>query len=571
MHREQFGIVQFRRLLPAGTLTVLVGFLIGFADSVIAGNLLGEEALAGVNLMLPVLALVSFFAGLIGVGMAVNYSLESGRLNRRRAHEFFTQGLWLALGGGVLMFALLVLVRDLYLGFLAPGPTVAALAADYWKWFLPVTVLQPLAMLLVNVCYTDGDMRRCLVAYGVQFAVNVAVSTGAVKCGMGLGGCSLGTAVSEVFALAILSGHFRTAGNSFRLVRHFVWRDAWTIMKTSFGDSSSYFFSAALFFVLNKYVIVRFGAGHLPIAGVVILVLGTLELLNGISTALSPIITVYIGERNVRAVRSLMRHALKWSLGEGLGLMALLAVFPGLMVGAVGIDDPVLVPLAENAVRAVSVSCVFFAVATLFNSYYLYISQCAISVLVTAVCGFLFPAGALFLFGGFGPMAPWWALGFSPAAGLLACALFLVLKFGRRRFPLLLDMDRARNIRMFGLELKEEAIVEVSRRIGRVPGVPMRAALMAEEVLMAVLDRAKGDGRRHLAEVTLDLNDGVQLTLRDDGEIFDITDCDAQVLSLRSFLVASVMETQKAKVNLVTTGFNRNVFRFGSETCESLR
>ena len=80
---------------------------------------------------------------------------------------------------------------------------------------------------------------------------------------------------------------------------------------------------------------------------------------------------------------------------------------------------------------------------------------------------------------------------------------------------------------------------------------------------MTVMDRAKG--RRLLGEAVLDLNDGVQLTLRDDGEVFDITDSDARISSLRTFLVASVMENQRRRINMVTTGYNRNVFRFDGE------
>lgn len=79
---------------------------------------------------------------------------------------------------------------------------------------------------------------------------------------------------------------------------------------------------------------------------------------------------------------------------------------------------------------------------------------------------------------------------------------------------------------------------------------------------MAVKDRNRG--KKVLGEVTLDLNDGVKLILRDDGVIFDITDADAEISSLRTFLVASIMESQSGRLNLVTTGFNRNVFQFKS-------
>ena len=128
--------------------------------------------------------------------------------------------------------------------------------------------------------------------------------------------------------------------------------------------------------------------------------------------------------------------------------------------------------------------------------------------------------------------------------------------------PFLLSRDRDANLHVFDLVLDEPGIVAVSRAIGEIPGVPMRASLITEEALLVVKER--NAGRRVRAEVTVDLNDGVMLTLRDDGRIFDITDADAAVSSLRSYLVASVMGQQAKRMNLVTTGFNRNVFRFSS-------
>ena len=83
---------------------------------------------------------------------------------------------------------------------------------------------------------------------------------------------------------------------------------------------------------------------------------------------------------------------------------------------------------------------------------------------------------------------------------------------------------------------------------------------MAEEVFMVVKDRNKG--RTVLGEASVDLNDGIRLILRDDGEIFDITDADARISSLRTFLVASIMEKQAQRLNFVSTGFNRNIFDF---------
>lgn len=50
------------------------------------------------------------------------------------------------------------------------------------------------------------------------------------------------------------------------------------------------------------------------------------------------------------------------------------------------------------------------------------------------------------------------------------------------------------------------------------------------------------------------------IAMRDDGDIFDITDADSKITSFRSYIVANVMEAHKGRRNLTTTSFNRNGF-----------
>jgi hypothetical protein len=137
---------------------------------------------------------------------------------------------------------------------------------------------------------------------------------------------------------------------------------------------------------------------------------------------------------------------------------------------------------------------------------------------------------------------------------------------GRRKFPYLLPSDREAAIRVFDLELDpvsvcaSSAAVEAHLKLKGVDGRrASKAALLVEEALMVVSDRNAG---KHIkAEITVDLNDGLTLVLRDDGEIFDITDTDARISSLRSYLVSNLMTAIPSRRNLTTTGFNRNVFK----------
>jgi hypothetical protein len=130
-----------------------------------------------------------------------------------------------------------------------------------------------------------------------------------------------------------------------------------------------------------------------------------------------------------------------------------------------------------------------------------------------------------------------------------------------------LDRAQDRKTRVFDLVLDEKSICEASEAVGKFlrvrrtagPSKAGWASLLVEESLMIVKDR--NTDRRILAEITVDLRDGLRLVLRDDGEIFDITDVDAKVSSLRAYLVSNLMAATPIRRNMLTTGFNRNAFK----------
>ena len=68
-----------------------------------------------------------------------------------------------------------------------------------------------------------------------------------------------------------------------------------------------------------------------------------------------------------------------------------------------------------------------------------------------------------------------------------------------------------------------------------------------------------------MAECTMIIGEEIQLIFRDNGVLFDITDEDSAISSMRSYLVANMMVYQKRKNHLVTTSYNRNAFHFKKE------
>ena len=562
-----FATTKFRSFLLAGTFTAFVGYVSWLADSVIIGRLIGEDALAGLNMVAPILSAVSFFASVIAFGASTNYSIWMGRIDCRRAREFCMQGLWLSLLiGGALTLAIRF-GGDSYVSALNGSEYVEMYARQYLEWAWPIGLMTCLIVFLAVFCCVDGDIRLCAVVYVGVFVVDVAVSYAAVRFGMGASGCSFGTVVAEAVGILSLCGHFLRKTNTFRPVRHFSFVDSYYVFRSSFGDAAAFLCEAVLFFVLNKLVIEKFGSDLLPVAGVAIVMWSFTEISAGIGMAVQPLVAVYWGERNTKAIRRVMRTAIVAAIVEGLVLSALAVVGRGGLVmellGVEGLDYPELLVAVRNCVLLMCGGFAPLALANLLNSYFLFIERPWISLGTTVLCYLLMPVACVLAGSFFGFEGVWAGLGAGPLLGILTLAVLILMKRGRQGFPLLLPRGREAKIWMFDLELTEPDIVRVSKEVAKAlpESVAQRAALMVEEVYLTVRER-NPKRRKVIGEVTLDLNDGILMTLRDDGVIFDITDADARVSSLRTYLVASVMERHHDRINLVTSGFNRNVFRF---------
>ncbi|MBQ4218989.1 MAG: hypothetical protein II666_05490 [Butyrivibrio sp.] len=68
------------------------------------------------------------------------------------------------------------------------------------------------------------------------------------------------------------------------------------------------------------------------------------------------------------------------------------------------------------------------------------------------------------------------------------------------------------------------------------------------------------------------MKNSVLIIERDSGELFDLTDPDAQIKGLSGFILGGLMEAHQEKAYLVTTGYNRNMMRFArTESSEAVK
>lgn len=557
---------KFRSLLLTGTFSMALEYLMLLSDNIIIGNILGEEAIAGINLVTPLFSIAVFVSTMISLGTSICYSYEMGAFRKQEADCLFGQGVITAVGFGFLLFLLAFFGKNAFFSFMNPSETVEAYATGYYTYYQFIMLLYPIYALLIDMVYSDGDELICNISYAVQGVFNISLSI--LLCHtIGIQGASLGTLIGMILSISTLLIHFFRKQNALRFVPHFKFRDLWRIFKYSAVDSCLYLFWGLTSCVATKFVISRFGDYYLPVLSVVISVVELTLVFDGIGQAITPLANVYRGEKNDDGIRKVMKVALRAAVVEGLGASLLLLIFSEGLARLFGISDPALLAQCRTAVRLACPFMVFSAILFLFTTYYLIIEKIPLALLITAIkdCAAIL---LLILLGGslMGIHGVWLGFGLAPALSIIISVFLVRARYGKQKFPLLLE-ENPGQIYSYDLYLDEKSVIGLRDQIEvlltehQIPkGTVMQVMLLVEEMGMLIIE--KNPKKRILMECTIMLGNDLQIIFRDDGVLFDITDADNPISSIRSYVVANVMNRLPSRSHLVTTSYNRNLFCF---------
>ena len=130
IHRT-FLSSKYLSMLLSGTVLMILTSAMCMADTLIAGIVLGEDAVSGVCLVLPVYSLASFFSVAFSYGVPILYSREIGA----------------------------------FLQSYHPGSRVLAYAEEYLSWLKFTVLILPLNELLDGMVFADGDEKITLAAH----------------------------------------------------------------------------------------------------------------------------------------------------------------------------------------------------------------------------------------------------------------------------------------------------------------------------------------------------------------------------------------------------------------------
>lgn len=564
---KKFCDYQYMILLAMASGTLMLEYILGLIDRIIIANMLGETAFAATNMIVPLFSLTMFISTVIGAKTADLYAICMGRFEKTHADKVFSMGVIMAVSAGLILLVLAILSGNSFLAYLGMSQGMYQYASEYYYVYLFTVLITPVYVLFLKLVYTERDILIYCSSFCVRIISDVLLSVLLCRT-MGISGVALGTVLGDLLGLMVLLLHFKQQGNSLRFVRYFNKNLAGMVLCTGTPVASIYLFQVFFSVIMNKFFITYLGEQYLPVLTVVLTVTGISSVLAAAGQAAEPLCFVYHGEENSIKERQVMKIAIGTAVLLGMIASACYGLGSELVRDIFALTDPETIAVASVAIKIVVPTLVCASLVRLAATHYNVQGRNISILLINGLGELAAPLLLAVMFGySFGVQGVWLGLALAPVLSLCVVIIFMWYEHSLKQRKHLSEKESLYPTYSYDIELSVENIMQLQANVERLleqHGVNERSVfntlLMIEEVLLLVRD--KNPGKRIFAECTIRIRDDVQMILRDSGIIFDVTDTDMPVSSMRVFVLSSMMERHQEKVHLVTTRFNRNGFRF---------
>lgn len=310
---ENVSKLFFRYLLPAimGTMVTSIYVL---ADTIIIGKGIGIDAMAALNIVLP---LFNIFFGnglLFGVGGSVLMSIARGRGDNKAGECYYTVALILNIVSCALYTILFWIFMDPIARFLGATDVTMPYVKEYVPYVIAGLSVFAFSTFLQTFVRNDGAPKLAMVAVVTGGILNVFLDILFVyPLHMGMAGASIASVIGSGITVTILLFHFRSksCGLKFSL-KGFSIKYVKQIFTNGFTSFLVEITSGIVMFVFNIQLLEYVGDIGVSMYGVICnTAIIVICLCNGINQAAQPIISTNHGAGLYERIEDVKKLGLK--------------------------------------------------------------------------------------------------------------------------------------------------------------------------------------------------------------------------------------------------------------------
>lgn len=425
----------FKYAIPS-VISMWVFTIYTMVDGMFVAKGVGENALAAVNISMPLINVTFGLGILFAVGASTKASIAKGENDLEAASKIFTHSTVTVFVLACLFAVLAFLNLDDLARGLGSTPETHRYVMDY----LSIIVLFiPFYMTAYNfevLVKADGFPQKAVATMILGAMTNIILDyIFVIALSWGIQGAAIATGLSQFLAFIIFFSHFLSAKSSFRFV-NIKWqlKESLALAKIGAADSLTEFSIASMIFMFN-HVIVRFlGNDGLVIFTVIAYVFQLILMtMIGINQGMQPLVSFYYGKKEKSNYQYIFKIALTTATICSLIAFGLGIFFPRPVVALFidSIQSPQLFTQAIRAFRLFSASYLPLGIVIILYGYFTALEKTKYAILISISRGWIFVAFSLTIMPMiFGETGVWLAMTLSESL-----ALILAIYLYYRGFP----------------------------------------------------------------------------------------------------------------------------------------
>ncbi len=403
MNSLRYRLIQkkYREFLLPTLLITTANNLTSFVDMLLISAFLGANRMPAVQLCFPVVAFVSVFHGMIGIGGSLVAASAQADHDENEGNRIFSISMSTVLGIGILITFIGTVMKPGIVSMLCGDMAIQNDVASYYS----VLVLGfPLMCFLTSLSFfvkTDGCARIASDSIVISNLVNLCMDCILMKgFGAGLEGAAAATITGYICGIIfLLINYGRYSRRQFRFVNPFsidaasFFRRLNGICKKGFSTASVWFYLMITIQVLNRLTLTYGGKTGIEVYSLCRNSLSVCYIFFiGISQTMSPIVGAYAHEGDYDRVRFILKRSIKLVLAAALILAAVFAAFPGIILFLYGVAQTRSAVYFDN-IRIFTLLYPGLGFTFLMNYYFQAIGKIKLSERLTILEGLLLPIG----------------------------------------------------------------------------------------------------------------------------------------------------------------------------------
>jgi putative MATE family efflux protein len=388
------GRLLFRLALPT-VVAQLINMLYNIVDRVYIGHMpeVGDLALTGVGVCMPIIMIVSAFAALVSSSGAPRASIFMGEKNIDDAEKALGACFGLQIIVSVILTVILFIWNEDFLLAFGASENTIEFATDYMSVYAIGTIFVQLTLGMNAFITAQGFARTAMLSVVIGAVSNIALDPVFIYwLDMGVSGAALATIISQALSCIWIVVFLCSKRSLLRLkIKNLIPSPKIVLPCIALGTASFIMQSS------ESVISICFNSSLLEHGGDI--AVGAMTILTsvmqfamlppqGIAQGAQPILSYNYGAKNADRVRSVYKLLLKVCLIYSVTIWALVMIFPRVFV-SMFTPDSALTAFASRALRIYFSGMVLFGIQIASQMTFVSLGNAPSSVLVAVVRKFV--------------------------------------------------------------------------------------------------------------------------------------------------------------------------------------